>query len=79
MKNTFLEILFGLVLLLTLLAGAYFLFKYVAKVFATLDPQVETLPAIATVVAVLCAVVVAEGLKARRQTDLIASREGQGL
>jgi hypothetical protein len=60
---------FGLVLMFALLAGAYFLFKYVVGVFATLDPQVETLAAIATVVALLCAVIIAEGLKARTQQE----------
>ncbi len=67
--STFLGAVFGLALLLAFLAGGYFLFKYIASVFATLEPQVETLAAIASVVAVLCAVIVAEGLKARSQKD----------
>jgi hypothetical protein len=59
----------GLALLLLLLGGGYLLFKYVAGVFSTLEPQVETLAAIASVVALLCAVIIAEGLKARTQGE----------
>lgn len=56
-------------MLLAFLAGGYFLFKYVANIFATLEPQVETLAAIASIVAVLCAGIVAGGLKARTQEE----------
>jgi hypothetical protein len=65
-RGTSLGTAFGLALLIALLAGAYFLFKYIGNIFATLQPQVETLAAIASVVALLCAVIIAEGLKVRR-------------
>lgn len=64
--------IFGLALLVVFLAGGYFLFKYIASVFATLEPQVATLAAIASVVALLCAVIIAEGLKARGQKDYLS-------
>jgi hypothetical protein len=67
--GSFLGSIFALALLAALLAGGYFLFKYVVGVFATLDPQVETLAAIASVISLLCAVIIAEGLKARGQKD----------
>jgi hypothetical protein len=67
--STFLGPLFGLAVLFALLAGGYFLFKYVVGIFATLEPQIETLAAIASVVALLCAVIIAEGLKALGQKD----------
>ena len=65
----------GLILLFGLMAGAYFLFKYVVGVFAALDPQVETLAWIASVVALFCAVIIAEGLKAGGQDDSILTAE----
>lgn len=67
--STFLGIVFGLALLAALLAGGYFLFRYVMDVFATLEPTVATLTAIASVVALLCATIIASGLKARSQKD----------
>lgn len=67
--GTFLGTVFGLAMLFALLAGGYFLFKYVVSMFGTLEPQVETLAAIASVVALLCAVIIAEGLKARGQKE----------
>ena len=63
--SSFLGLVFGLALLAALLAGGYFLFRYVADGFATLEPTVATLTAIASVVALLCATIVANGLKAR--------------
>ena len=75
--STALGTVFGLALLIALLAGAYFLFKYVTGVFATLEPQVETLAGVASVVALVCAVIIAEGLKGRGQqeADAIAAAE----
>lgn len=64
-RGTFLGTAFGLALLIALVAGAYLLLKYVGNVFAALPPQVETLAVITSVVALLCAVIIAEGLKAR--------------
>ena len=67
--GAFLGLVFGLALLAGLLAVGYFLFRYVADVFATLEPTVATLTAIASVVALLCAIIVAGGLKTRGQKD----------
>lgn len=64
--------LLGFAVLFALAAGGYYLFKYVTGVFGALDPQVETLAGIASVVALLCAVIIAEGLKARGQGNSIA-------
>jgi hypothetical protein len=74
MKTNSLGTIFGLVLLFALLAGGYYLFKYVTGVFSTLDPQLETLAGIASVVALVCAVIVAEGLKAGRSGDSVAEK-----
>ena len=67
--GAFLGLVFGLALLAGLLAGGYFLYRYVADVFATLEPTVATLTAIASVVALLCAIIVTGGLKTRGQKD----------
>src|SRR5258705_13071055 len=69
MKSNSVATIFGLALLLVLAAGVYFLFKYVTGVFSSLDPQVETLAWIGSIVALLCAVIIAEGLKARAQQE----------
>ena len=63
---------FGVALLAALLTGGYFLFRYIVSVFNTLEPQVETLAAIASVVALLCAVIIAEGVKSRGKNDSLA-------
>ena len=52
-----------------LLAGAYFLYRYVTGVFATLDPQIEIVLAVTSIVALLCAVIISEGLKAPGRND----------
>ena len=67
--GTALGTVFGLGVLIALLAGAYFLFDYVLNVFAILEPQTRTLAAIASVVAVLCSVIIAEGIKAHGRGD----------
>lgn len=67
--SAFLGLIFGLALLAGLLAGGYFLFRYIVGVFATLEPTVATLTAIASVVALLCTTIIASGLKARSQKD----------
>ena len=64
-SSSFFGTIFALALLAALLAGGYFLFKYVGGAFAALEPQLETLAAIASIVALICAVIIAEGLKAR--------------
>jgi len=53
----------GLALLLAVLVGCYLLFRYIGGIFAALDPRDGTLAAIASVVALVCAVIVAEGIK----------------
>jgi hypothetical protein len=62
-------LLVGFAVLAGLLAGAYFLYRYVTGVFATLDPQIEVVLAVASIVALLCAVIISEGLKARGRND----------
>lgn len=69
------------VLLAALLAGSYFGFKYIADVFAVLGKQTGTIAAIASVVAILCAVILAEAMKARglSERQAAASREKTAL
>lgn len=67
--STLLGMVFGLALLVALLAGGYFLFKYVVDLFGTLEPQVKTITAIASIVALLSALIIAGGLKARSQKE----------
>ncbi|MDD5268359.1 MAG: hypothetical protein PHO08_14730 [Methylococcales bacterium] len=62
--SIFLAMIFGLALLTAFLAGGYFLFKYIANLFDTLEPQVKTLAIIASIVAFFCAAIIASGLKA---------------
>ena len=54
---------FGLALLVAILAGGYVLIEYVGGVFSSLGPQTRTLAAIGSVVVLLAAVIIAEGLK----------------
>lgn len=63
--STILGVVFGLALLVALLVGGYFLVRYVVDLFGTLEPQLATVAAIASVVALLCATIIASGLKAR--------------
>lgn len=53
----------GLAILLALLAGGYFAFRYTVNVFGALERQTEILAAIAAVTALLCAWIVADGVK----------------
>jgi hypothetical protein len=63
--STILGLLLGLALLAALAAGGYFLFKYAVTVFGTLEPQVATITATASVVALLCAAIIGRALKSR--------------
>ncbi len=63
--NNFLGVVLGLALLAALLAGGYYLVRYVMGVFGTLEPQLATVTAIASVVALLCATIIAGGLNSR--------------
>ena len=65
--GNFLGVVLGLTLLVAFLAGGYFLFRYIVEVFGELDPAVATLTAIASVVALLCAAIIANGLRGRGQ------------
>ncbi|NUO09036.1 MAG: hypothetical protein HUU08_10215 [Candidatus Brocadia sp.] len=68
----FLGTIISLALLAALLVGGYFLFKYVVGVFDTLGPQYETIAAIASIVVVLCAVIIAGGLRSRCPNEGLA-------
>jgi len=67
--GTFLGVILGLALLAALLAGGYALFSYVVNLFDVLGPQLEPIVAIASIVALLCAVIIAGGLRARLTND----------
>lgn len=67
--GTLLGMVFGLVLLAAFLVGGYFLFKYVVDLFDTLEPQVKAITVIASIVAVLCAMIIAGGLRSRSQKE----------
>jgi hypothetical protein len=64
--GTFFGIIFGLALLAAFAAGAYFLFQYVVGLFDLLDPQFQAITLIASVVALFCALIIADGLKGRQ-------------
>lgn len=68
--GAFLGTAIGLAILIGLLAGGYLLYQYVAGTFAVLEPQVKIVLVTASAVALLCAVIVAEGSKARAQAEL---------
>lgn len=68
-----LGVVLGLALLVGFLAGGYYLFNYIVNVFGTLEPQLKTITAIASVVALLCATIIAGGLKARSQKEITSS------
>ena len=61
--GNFLGTVVGLSVVAGLLFAAYLLLKYVAQVFASVQPQVETLAAIASAAALLGAAIVADGLR----------------
>ena len=68
--STFLGIVFGIAILAALLAGGYFLFiyavdafNYMVNAFGTLEPQLKAITIIASVIALLCALIIASGLK----------------
>lgn len=73
--GTFLGMILGFALLSTFIAGVYFLFKYIVDLFDILNPQYQALTAIASIVALLCALIIAGGLKAHqyKETNLHAA------
>ncbi|OQZ04847.1 MAG: hypothetical protein B6D34_01050 [Candidatus Brocadia sp. UTAMX1] len=66
----FLGMMFGL----ALLSGGYFLFKYIVSVYDMLEPQVKTVAAIASVVAILCSVIISVRSKAVCASDGAVSK-----
>lgn len=58
-----LSVIIGLALLAGLLAVSFWLFSYAVGVFGTLEPQLATLTAIASIISILCASIIAGGLK----------------
>lgn len=66
---------FGLALLAAFLTGGYYLFKYVASLSGTLEPQLKTLAIIATIVALFCAAIIVSGLKAGSPVSISAASE----
>jgi hypothetical protein len=61
--STFFGAMLGLALLGALAAGGYFALKFGFDLFGTLEPQVATMTAIASVVVLLCASIIAGGFK----------------
>ena len=67
--STLLGLIFGLALLVALPAGGYFLVRYFVGLPGTLDPQMVTITAIVSVVALLCAMIIASGLRSSNQRE----------
>ncbi|HMZ57048.1 MAG TPA: hypothetical protein PLT48_19525, partial [Nitrospira sp.] len=61
--TTIFGVVFGLALLAVLAAWGYLAFNWGLDVFGTLEPQVATITAIASMVAVFCAAILASGFK----------------
>ncbi len=62
-------ILLGVALLLVLLAGGFFLFRHLIGLFNTLDPTIATVTTIASIVALLSAVIIRGGVNGVRRND----------
>lgn len=65
--STLIGIIFGLALLAAFLFGGYFLFEYVADLFILLEPQIKAIVVVVSIVIVLCAMIIAGGLRGRSQ------------
>jgi hypothetical protein len=63
------SIIVGLAVLFGFCAAVYILFAHGWKMFAALDVQVKTLAGTASLVALLCAFIIADGIKARGHAD----------
>jgi len=61
--STIFGVMLGIVMLGAIAAGGYVVFKVVLDLFGTLEPQVATMTAIASMVALLCAAIIAGGFK----------------
>ena len=68
--GAFLGTLIGLAILIGLLSGVYLLYQYVVGTFSVLEPQIKIVLVTAAAVALLCAVIIAGGSKARVQSEL---------
>jgi hypothetical protein len=79
--GVFLGVLFGITLLGALAAGGYFAIKVGLDLFGTLEPQVATLTAIASVVVLLCATIIAGGSRwsARKEAEVQARADKSNL
>jgi flagellar motor component MotA len=75
--NNFLSVVLGIALLVALIAGGYFLIRYIAGVFGKLEPQLATVTAIVSVVTLLFATIIASGLKSRDFRELIRVEKAQ--
>jgi hypothetical protein len=71
----------GLALLVALAAGGYMAFHWGLDLFGTLEPQVATITAIASMVAVLCAAIIAGGFKwmGRKEKEVAVRAEKANL
>ena len=67
--TTITGVLLGVALLLVLLAGGFFLFRHLIGLFNTLDPTIATVTAIASMVALLCAVIIRGGVNGVSRND----------
>lgn len=73
--TTIFGVVFGLALLAVLAAWGYLAFNWGLDVFGTLEPQVATITAIASMVAVFCAAILASGFKwMGRKKEQVAAR-----
>jgi len=79
--GTIVGIAFGIALLVALAAGGYFAIKFMLDLFGTLEPQIATITAIASVVALLCAAIIAGGFKwmGRKEKEMQVRAEKANL
>lgn len=79
--TTIFGIVFGLALLGVLAAWGYLAFNWGSDVFDILEPQVAIITAIASMVAMLCATIVASGFKwmARKKSEVAVRAERANL
>lgn len=79
--TTFFGIVFGLTLLAVLAAWGYLAFNEGLDLFGTLEPQVATITTIASMVAVLCATIVASAFKrmGRKKQEVAVRAERANL
>jgi phage gp36-like protein len=71
--GTLVSLAVGLSLLLAIVAGGYFLFRYSMEMFGTLEPRLAALTAVVSFVAILCCSITAGSLKAANQQGVITT------